>query len=131
MFQDLWYKIQDLYSIFKSLYSFHVFMFSCFHIFNIHIFFRNIIEKHIHRKASFQFKIEILFNWFILIHFNMFNISHFFISFLISVLLCSCVKKSRNWKMVVYIVATIVFTKWITKWNPMSDFNTNICEDCS
>ena len=84
MIQDLWFKIQDssfkIYdSIFKNSYSFH--------IFNIHIFFRKTFLKTCSSKSIFsiqklnQFKIERLFNWFILIHFNMFNISHFLFHF--------------------------------------------------
>ena len=126
MFYDSRFMIQDLYSRFKSSYSFHVF--------KIHIFFRNILENMFIEKHLFISKNESIQNWktIQLIYFNSFYHT-FFISFLISGLLCSCVKKSRNWKMVVYIVATIVFTKWnlFTEWNPMSDFNTNICEDCS
>ena len=87
-------------SKFKSSYSFHVFKFSRFTFYS-ETFLKNMfIERYL-----FQFKIERLFSIDLLYSITL------FISILISVLLCSCVKKSRNWKMVVYIVATIVFTE--------------------
>ena len=121
-----WYKIQV--SRFKSSYSFHVFKFSRF-TFSSETFLKTCSSKSI---FFFQFKnwINSKLKYYSIDLFQFIltcSIYHTFISILISGLLCSCVKKSRNWKMVVYIVATIVFTKW----NPMSDFNTNICGDCS
>ena len=102
MIQDLWYKIQ----ISRFVFKIQKFIFiSCFQVFKIHIFFKNIPKNMFIEKHLFQFKIERLFSIDLLYSITL------FISFLISVLLCSCVKKSRNWKMVVYIVATIVFTK--------------------
>ena len=105
--KEMKFILQGSYSnVHVSCFKIQKFIFiSCFQVFKIHIFFRNIPKNMFIEKHLFQFKIERLFSIDLLYSITL------FISFLISVLLCSCVKKSRNWKMVVYIVATIVFTE--------------------